>query len=68
MIDANKYYLEYCLAHSGESINERYRTGRILDDVDSSIPDIYKLQTSSYCIIKEKQVFYYLFNSFILVF
>ena len=28
MIDATHYTMEYCLAHSGESINERYRQDR----------------------------------------
>ena len=28
MIDANHYSLEYCLAHSGETINDRYRQDR----------------------------------------
>ena len=51
MIDAYKYSLEYCLAHSGESINERYRTGRTLDDVDSSIPDMINKYTTKQDIV-----------------
>lgn len=34
--DNNIFSMEYCLAHSGESINERYREGRI-DEVDREI-------------------------------
>ena len=28
MIDTNHYTMEYCLAHSGESVNERFRQDR----------------------------------------
>lgn len=36
MIDANHYSMEYCLAHSGESINERFRQNRA-DEVDLKV-------------------------------
>lgn len=36
MIDVYHYSMEYCLAHSGESINERYRQDRV-DDIDRQI-------------------------------
>ena len=36
MIDRNHYTMEYCLAHSGESINERFRQNRA-DETDLKI-------------------------------
>lgn len=36
MIDVYHYSMEYCLAYSGESINERYRQDRA-DDIDRQI-------------------------------
>lgn len=39
MTDQNKYSLEYCLAHSGETINERYRNNRT-DPIDREIGDM----------------------------
>lgn len=41
------YSLEYCLAHSGEIINERYRSGHYLDDVDRRIPSMLEKYTTS---------------------
>lgn len=38
MIDANHYSMEYCLTHSGESINERYRQDRA-NEIDRKIAD-----------------------------
>lgn len=39
MIDTNHYSLEYCLAHSGESINERFRSDRP-DEIDLEIANM----------------------------
>ena len=39
MIDATHYSMEYCLAHSGESINERYRQGKV-DETDIKIAKV----------------------------
>ena len=39
MIDANHYSMEYCLAHSGEIVNERYRQNR-QDEIDLKIGDM----------------------------
>lgn len=36
MIDMNHYTMEYCLAHSGESVNERFRQNRA-DETDLKI-------------------------------
>lgn len=41
----NQYSLEYCLAHSGETINERYRNDR-LEDIDLRIADMVALHTA----------------------
>ena len=38
MIDLHHYSMEYCLAHSAESINERYRNGYPYD-IDTKITD-----------------------------
>ena len=34
------YSLEYCLAHSGETINKRYRDQKYMDEIDLQIPDM----------------------------
>ena len=34
------YSLEYCLAYSGESINERYRNKKNLNEIDLQIPNM----------------------------
>lgn len=39
MIDANHYSMEYCLAHSGGIVNERYRQNR-QDEIDLKIGDM----------------------------
>jgi len=39
MIEVYHFSLEYCLAHSGESVNERYRQNR-QDDIDLQIGDM----------------------------
>lgn len=39
MVDTNHYSMEYCLAHSAESINERFRQDRT-DDIDKQIADM----------------------------
>ena len=46
MSDRNIYSLEYHLAHYGETINDRYRRNRTLDDVDSAIPDMINQYTT----------------------
>lgn len=43
--DTSKYTLEYCLAHSGESINERYRQNRA-DDTDKAIAAMVETHTT----------------------
>lgn len=45
MIDTNHYTMEYCLAHSGESVNERFRQDRA-DTIDLQIADMVALHTT----------------------
>lgn len=45
MIDINTYSLEYCLAHSGETINERFRQDRP-DEKDLKIANMVSLHTT----------------------
>lgn len=51
MIDTHRYTLEYCLAYSGESINERYRAESTLNDVDRALPDMLKKYTTKQDIV-----------------
>lgn len=41
----NKYTMEYCLAHSAESINERFRQNRA-DDIDNQIAEMMNTHTT----------------------
>ena len=45
MIDAKHYSMEYCLASSGESINERYRQNR-QEEIDLKIGDMVAEHTT----------------------
>lgn len=45
MIDTNHYSLEYCLAHSGGTINERFRQNRP-DEIDMKIAEMVALHTT----------------------
>lgn len=45
MIDMNHYTMEYCLAHSGESVNERFRQNRC-DKVDLQIAEMVASHTT----------------------
>lgn len=44
-ISQDRYSMEYCLAHSGESINERYRRNKP-DDIDLQIADMVSDHTT----------------------
>ena len=46
MTDASHYSMEYCLAHSGESINERFRQNRT-DDLDNRIAASVSMHTNN---------------------
>lgn len=50
MIDANHYSLEYCLAHSGETINERFRQDKP-DEIDLKIAEMVALHTTKIPIV-----------------
>ena len=50
MVDAHRYSLEYCLAHSGESINERYLNDRP-DPIDLQIADMISTHTTKIPIV-----------------
>ncbi len=45
MIDINHYTMEYCLAHSGESVNERFRQNRC-EKVDLQIAEMVASHTT----------------------
>lgn len=45
MIDMNHYTMEYCLAHSGESVNERFRQNRC-NKVDLQIAEMVASHTT----------------------
>ena len=45
MIDINHYTMEYCLAHSGETINERYRQNRP-EKIDLQIAEMVASHTT----------------------
>lgn len=46
MLDTSHYTMEYCLAHSGESINERYRQD-LQDEIDKQIAVMVSKHTTS---------------------
>lgn len=45
MIDIHHYSMEYCLAHSGETVNEHYRQNR-QDEIDLKIADMVAKHTT----------------------
>lgn len=61
MIDNNHYSMEYCLAHSGESINERYRQNRP-DDIDTQISKTVEKNTTDTDIILYRGVCSYVYS------
>lgn len=61
MIDANHYSMEYCLAHSGESINERYRQNRA-DDLDLKIAAMVAEHTTDTDLILYRGVCDYVYD------
>ncbi len=65
MIDTYKYSLEYLLAHSGESINEKYRKGYNLDEEDKNIADMLKKYTTKQDIVVYRGVCDYVYEKMI---
>lgn len=61
MIDTNHYTLEYCLAHSGESVNERFRQNRA-DKIDLQIAEMVASHTTDTDLVLYRGVCDYVFN------
>lgn len=61
MIDTHHYSLEYCLSHSGESINERYRTER-MEEIDLQIASMVALHTTGTDLILYRGVCDYIYD------
>lgn len=60
MIDRNHYTMEYCLAHSGESINERFRQNRA-DEVDLKVAAMVNEHTTDTDLVLYRGVCEYVF-------
>lgn len=61
MIDMNHYTPEYCLAHSGESINERFRQDRCIK-VDLQIAEMVASHTTDTDLVLYRGVCDYVFD------
>ena len=61
MIDATHYSMEYCLAHSGEIINERYRQNR-QDEIDLKIADMVAEHTTDTDLVLYRGVCDYVYD------
>ena len=61
MIDANHYSMEYCLAHSGEIVNERYRQNR-QDEIDLKIGDMVAEHTTDTDLVLYRGVCDYVYD------
>ena len=64
MIDKDHYSLEYCLAHSGEIINERYRCDNhdYKDDIDKQIPSMVAQYTTKIPLVLYRGVCDYVYE------
>lgn len=60
-IDAYRYSLEYCLAHSGESLNEHFREERI-DKQDIAIADMVSTHSCKTNLVLYRGVCEYVYN------
>ena len=61
MIDVYHFSLEYCLAHSGESVNERYRQNR-QDDIDLQIGDMVSQHTTDTDLVLYRGICEYVYD------
>lgn len=61
MIDVHRYSLEYCLAHSGEIVNERYRQDR-QEDIDLQIGDMVSQHTTDTDLVLYRSVCDYVYD------
>lgn len=60
-IDMNHYTMEYCLAHSGESVNERFRQNRA-DNIDLQIAEMVASHTTDTDLVLYRGVCDYVFD------
>lgn len=60
-IDTNHYTMEYCLAHSGESVNERFRQNRA-DNIDLQIAEMVASHTTNTDLVLYRGVCDYVFD------
>ena len=61
MIDTYHYTMEYCLAHSGESINERFRENRA-DEIDLKIAAMVNEHTTDTDLVLYRGVCEYVYD------
>lgn len=61
MIDATRYSMEYCLAHSGEIVNERCRQNR-QDEIDLKIADMVAEHTTDTDLVLYRSVCDYVYD------
>lgn len=61
MIDTNHYTMEYCLAHSGETVNERFRQDKA-DNIDLQIADMVTLHTTDTDLVLYRGVCDYVYD------
>ena len=61
-ISENLYSLEYCLAHNGETINQRYRLNEYKDPTDLKIPSMMEKYTTKIPIVVYRGVCEYVFG------
>ena len=61
MIDTNHYTMEYCLAHSGESVNERFRQNRA-DNIDLQIAEMVASHTTDTDLVLYRGVCDYVYD------
>ena len=61
MIDIYHYSMEYCLAHSGASVNERYRQNR-QDEIDLKISEMVAQHTTDTDLVLYRGVCDYVYN------
>lgn len=61
MIDENHYSMQYCLAHSGESINNRFRHNRP-DDLDMQIAEMVSSNTTDTDLVLYRGVCEYVYD------
>lgn len=61
MIDENHYSMQYCFAHSGESVNERFRQNRA-DNIDLQIAEMVASNTTDTDLVLYRGVCDYVFD------